>query len=165
MSTPLPRVLAGVAVAGLILAGCSTTPVQVRIAEVRPDFVRLPSVDQRRVRNGGVNEGDTPEMVYVALGSPHQIDVSADGAEVTWSYRRIYPTEAMHAGPLYRAPSIQGFGGHAARAWGGGGGGPDMPRPSAPDAGNIAPDIPLVDVTIHFRDGRADRVEIVPERT
>lgn len=163
MTTPrrfLPIVLA---VAGCLLGGgCDTAPRQVRISQAMPDFTRLPTGEQRRIKRGAIAPGDTPQMIYVALGSPHRVTVSADGSDTTWSYQDIYPTEAMHPEALYRTPSTKGLGSHAAQAWGGGFAGPGDARPRSAEMGSIAPEVPRVDVDVRFHDGRVVSFAVRP---
>lgn len=68
----------------LWLAGCSS--IDRRIAENRSEFTRLSPDVQQTIRDGHVNLGFTPLMVYMALGKPSEINTSADGKEVTWTF-------------------------------------------------------------------------------
>lgn len=71
-------------VLALLLAGCSS--IDQRIAENRNIFAGLSPETQQTIRDGHVNLGFTPLMVYMALGKPSEINTSADGKEVTWTF-------------------------------------------------------------------------------
>ncbi len=74
----------------LLLAGCST--IDSRIREKQDLFNRLDPQTQSKLRQGIVEVGDTPDMVYIALGTPderHQ-RITATGDEAVWVYRTYY---------------------------------------------------------------------------
>ena len=74
----------------LALTGCST--VHSRIKERYTTFVSLDPATQDRLRLGRVEIGDTPDMVYIALGRPTKTTdrTTSDGRESTWSYKSFY---------------------------------------------------------------------------
>jgi hypothetical protein len=49
----------------------------------------LPPTEQQRLQRGVISVGDSPEMVYIALGNPDERrDVmNADGTYTTWVYK------------------------------------------------------------------------------
>ena len=72
------------------LAGCNTFHSRARqMSEV---YDTLPASEQKRLQRGSINVGDTPEMVYIALGNPDERrDVStADGTRTTWIYKTYW---------------------------------------------------------------------------
>ncbi len=84
-----PTVLLLLAVTA-VLAGCSTTASRIR--EKPEVFAALPAEDQARLRQGTVAIGDTPDMVYIAIGTPtrRQDKQVPAGRETTWIYRSYY---------------------------------------------------------------------------
>ncbi|HTQ31857.1 MAG TPA: hypothetical protein VMI53_11670 [Opitutaceae bacterium] len=75
---------------GLALAGCST--IDSRIREKQDSFNRLDPSTQAKLRQGIVEVGYTPDMVYIALGSPderHEL-TTGKGDETTWIYKTYY---------------------------------------------------------------------------
>jgi hypothetical protein len=52
----------------------------------------LPPAEQQRLQRGLISIGDSPEMVYIALGNPDERRdvVTADGARTTWVYRTYW---------------------------------------------------------------------------
>ena len=79
---------------GLALAGCST--VDSRIKEQSAVFQGLAPDAQQRIRQGQVAVGDTPDMVYMALGSADERQTKRDAqtSEETWIYRVYYQVYA-----------------------------------------------------------------------
>jgi hypothetical protein len=74
----------------LTLAGCNT--IDSRISQKQGMFDRLDPRIQAKIRQGIVEVGYTPDMVYIALGTPderHQ-KVTAKGDETTWIYKTYY---------------------------------------------------------------------------
>ncbi|HTB81500.1 MAG TPA: hypothetical protein VK717_11505 [Opitutaceae bacterium] len=74
----------------LMLAGCNT--IDSRISQKQDVFNRLDPQTQAKIRQGIVEVGYTPDMVYIALGTPdeqHQ-KVTAKGDDTTWVYRTYY---------------------------------------------------------------------------
>jgi hypothetical protein len=83
--------MVGAAVAVLsLLAGCNTF--QSRARQMSGVYDSLPASDQQRLERGSINVGDTPEMVYIALGSPDERrDVAtADGSQNVWIYKTYW---------------------------------------------------------------------------
>lgn len=84
-----------------LLAGCSTF--NDRAKEKAAVFSRLDAATQENLRQGIVEVGYTPDMVYIALGDPDATRerVTADGKEETWIYQAL-STE-------YRGQSTVGY--------------------------------------------------------
>jgi len=83
----LRRLLLLLPLAGLLLfAGCST--VDKRIEQKSAVFAELDAATQEKLRQGIVEIGYTPDMVYIALGEPDdkREKISAAGRELTWIY-------------------------------------------------------------------------------
>jgi hypothetical protein len=96
----LPLVLAVLA-AGL-LAGCST--VESRIKEKSAVFSALDPQTQQKLRKSVVEVGYSPDMVYIALGTPDQKHgkKTAKGYEETWVYNTYYDEWAGQVLTHYR---------------------------------------------------------------
>ena len=74
----------------LALAGCNT--IDSRIREKQYVFDRLDPVTQGKLRQGIVEVGYTPDMVYIALGAPderHEI-TNTKGEQSVWVYKTYY---------------------------------------------------------------------------
>jgi len=73
-----------------LLAGCST--INSRIREKQDLFNRLGPSTQAKLRQGIVEVGYTPDMVYIALGTPDERHerVTAQGDDTVWVYKTYY---------------------------------------------------------------------------
>lgn len=72
------------------LAGCDTFSRRVeRKSEV---FYSLDEATQRRLKEGNIQVGDSPDMVYIALGVPDakRQRLNSDGRELIWIYKTYY---------------------------------------------------------------------------
>ena len=81
----------------LALAGCNT--ISDRIRQKAEVFASLPAADQERLRKGQVAVGDTPDMVYIAIGEPTRRTqkTTAQGSRSVWIFRDYYETyEGSH---------------------------------------------------------------------
>jgi outer membrane protein assembly factor BamE (lipoprotein component of BamABCDE complex) len=74
----------------LAVSGCNT--IDHRIGEKSDAFNQLDPKAQAEIRQGGVQVGYTPDMVYMALGKPDKIEGN------TWYYK-LYSEEGDR--PLY----------------------------------------------------------------
>lgn len=74
----------------LSLAGCSTF--EKRAEEKATIFAALGADAQEKLRQGIVEIGYTPDMVYIALGSPDSKSerTTVDGSDMTWIYSAYY---------------------------------------------------------------------------
>ena len=102
------------AVSASLLAGCNTFNSRAR--QMSGVYDQLPAADQQRLQRGAINVGDTPEMVYIALGNPDERrDVlTADGNHNTWIYKSYWQQYEGTAWLGYRriivpAPSGRGY--------------------------------------------------------
>lgn len=86
----------------LALAGCNTT--SSRIRQKSEVFASLPPVDQERLRQGNVAIGDSPDMVFIAIGAPdRRIErISAGAQKMEWVYRRYFESYSGSAFAGYR---------------------------------------------------------------
>jgi hypothetical protein len=86
------RILQIVLAAGalLIAAGCQT--VDDRIRQNPQVFAGLDFATQDKIRQGIIDLGFTPDMVYLALGEPDQRreSLTPDGNRLTWIYNTYY---------------------------------------------------------------------------
>ena len=89
-------------VAAMALTGCDT--IDSRIHQKSAVFASLPAADQDRLRKGTVAIGDSPDMVFIAIGAPsRRIEKqSAQGNRTVWIYRRYYETYDGDAFAGYR---------------------------------------------------------------
>src|SRR5688572_15283247 len=87
MKTKLSLLLATAAV---VLAGWNSFNSRAR--QLSAVYDQPPQTEQQRLQRGVINLGDTPEMVYIALGNPDERrDVlNADGTQTTWVYRTYW---------------------------------------------------------------------------
>lgn len=78
-----------VALAALLLASCSTSPLS-RIDAQRARYESWPLDVQEAVLNGEARKGMTPEQVVMALGKPMQVVTRSakSGEDEVWVYRK-----------------------------------------------------------------------------
>lgn len=74
----------------LTLAGCDTF--ERRSHEQANTFERLSPEERDKLKRGVIEVGNTPEMVYIALGRPDEKHEStkADGTESVWIYKTYH---------------------------------------------------------------------------
>ena len=86
----------------LCVAGCETTGgIDARIQEKSAFYAALKPCQKKYISQGVVVPGFTPDMVYLAVGSPSRVEPMKDSegnmGEI-WIYTRYYPTaDAAHA--------------------------------------------------------------------
>ena len=90
MKTRLSLMLAASAATLLLSAGCDTFNSRAR--QMSGVYDQLPASEQERLKRGAINVGDTPEMVYIALGNPDERrdTMNADGTRTTWVYKTYW---------------------------------------------------------------------------
>ena len=100
--------------AAAFLAGCDTFSHRAR--QMSGVYDQLPASEQQRLQRGAINVGDTPEMVYIALGNPDERrdTLNADGAHNTWIYKTYWQQYEGTAWLGYRrvivpAPNGRGY--------------------------------------------------------
>ena len=78
------------ALAAVGLAGCNTFSSRAR--QMSDVYDQLPATEQQRLQRGAINVGDTPEMVYIALGNPDERrdTLNTDGAHTVWVYKSYW---------------------------------------------------------------------------
>jgi hypothetical protein len=83
-------VLTLAAIAFPLLSGCNTF--RSRAKQMSGVYDQLPATEQQRLQRGAINVGDTPAMVYIALGNPDERrDVlNADGTQNVWIYKTYW---------------------------------------------------------------------------
>jgi len=71
-------------------AGCSTF--ERRSQEKAATFASLSPAEQEKLRRGVIELGNTPDMVYIALGRPDETKekTTAAGRETTWIYNSYH---------------------------------------------------------------------------
>ena len=74
----------------LLVSGCNTFNSRAR--QMSAVYDQLPASEQQRLQRGSINIGDTPEMVYIALGNADERrDVlNADGTQTLWIYKSYW---------------------------------------------------------------------------
>jgi hypothetical protein len=86
------RILAAVAAVAALgfLAGCNSFNARAR--RMSAVYDQLPPGEQQRLQRGAIAIGDSPEMVWIALGNPDERRdlTSADGTHTTWVYRTYW---------------------------------------------------------------------------
>jgi hypothetical protein len=83
-------IMAAAAAILLFSAGCNSFNSRAR--QMSGVYNSLNPSDQQRLQHGAIAVGDTPEMVYIALGNPDERrDITtADGTHTTWVYRTYW---------------------------------------------------------------------------
>lgn len=71
----------------LALGGCDTFASRAR--QKAAVYQSLPPATQQRLKQGHISIGDSPDMVYIALGRPDETreTKTAQGVRTTWIYR------------------------------------------------------------------------------
>jgi hypothetical protein len=95
----------------VVTSGCNTF--NSRAKQMSGVYDNLPASEQKRLERGSINVGDTPEMVYIALGTPDEKrDVTnADGTQNLWIYKSYWQQYEGTAWLGYRrviVPSLTG---------------------------------------------------------
>jgi hypothetical protein len=106
------RALRSVLVAVVLLAGLACSTTGSRIAEHQEAFDAWPEHVQQNLRNGVIELGYTPEMVYVALGEPsRRVDVvTGEVAAQVWTWSRRRPGVGVSLGGWNAVGSHVGIG-------------------------------------------------------
>jgi hypothetical protein len=75
---------------GIFFAGCNNF--EHRAEQKSATFNALDEATQQRLKQGNIAVGDTPDMVYIALGVPDakRQRLTSDGREVIWIYKTYY---------------------------------------------------------------------------
>jgi hypothetical protein len=93
MATAMKHRISLITLAAIVVslfAGCDTFSSRAR--QMSGVYDQLPASEQQRLQRGAINVGDTPEMVYIALGNPDERRdiMSADGTRTVWSYKSYW---------------------------------------------------------------------------
>jgi hypothetical protein len=98
---PHLALFAGLAIGlALWVTGCeSDGGVSARAQEKSSVYVTLKPWQKRLVDKGTIGQGLTPDMVYIAMGKPDQVETKEDpqGHVELWTYTHFYPNvDAIH---------------------------------------------------------------------
>jgi hypothetical protein len=103
-----------VAAIALGLVACST--VSSRIEQKADVFAKLDPATQLKIKQGIIDLGFTPDMVYIALGRPDETrEIATEGGrETVWTYNSYYDRYegTVHTGyrrSVYWDPRIKGY--------------------------------------------------------
>ena len=91
---PKNLISAGAAVVlALFLSGCETDAVAVRAQEKSAVYAALTPWQKKNLDRGSVAQGFSPDMVYIAVGSPDRVETKEfpEGPAELWTYTRYYP--------------------------------------------------------------------------
>jgi len=90
-----------------LLAGCST--IQSRIKEKAAVYAALDAATQEKIKQGRVEIGYTPDLVYMALGAPDEARerTSSHGQQLVWTYTSVYHEYVGTAEVGYRRVYVQ----------------------------------------------------------
>lgn len=98
----------------LFVTGCQT--VDDRIKEKPDVFAKLDAATQDKIKQGIIDLGFTPDMVYLALGKPDETreTISAEGRSLIWIYNTYYERyDGTHFAGYYRRvyydPAIRSY--------------------------------------------------------
>ena len=96
--------------ATLALLACSSTGSRIR--EHQDAFDRYPETVQQKLRNGVIEVGYTPEMVFIALGEPdRKVDVvTGEVAAEIWTWWKSSPGIGLSVGGWNSLGSNVGLG-------------------------------------------------------
>jgi hypothetical protein len=100
MKLPLPLLAVAIALAALLPTGCSTF--EHRAKEKAATFESLSPEAREKLKKGVIEVGNTPDMVYIALGAPDERreSTTAEGSKKTWIYNSYHDdyVGTAHAG-------------------------------------------------------------------
>jgi hypothetical protein len=90
--------LLAAAVLGLVLSGCSTF--ESRAKQRSATFESLAPAEREKLRQGVIELGNSPDMVYIALGDPDakREKATAEGRETIWTYNTYHQD---YEGPMF----------------------------------------------------------------
>lgn len=93
------------------LTGCNTF--KSRAKEKSETFAQLTPDEKHRLKKGDINVGDTPDMVYIALGNPDEKRerTERNGASSVWIYRTYIDEYAGSVWAGYRRVIVPARGG------------------------------------------------------
>jgi hypothetical protein len=162
--------LLGAACGLALLAGCqSSSTTSARVQEKAAVISTLPPEQQQKIAGGVVEVGYTADMVYVALGRPDSVAVTADGKVGIWNYENYLPSAVVSPQPFYgirphpKGPPAFRSGGSAPGAQGGAVMGDIArgPREGGPlGTGWAMPNITPVTLHILFAKGRVCQLAV-----
>ena len=113
----LPLALA----AFLVLCSCGTvSTIDSRAKEKAAAFAAAVPAEQKLMREGWVDYGFTPDMVYIALDQPDKVALTAEGGNVIWIYKNFDTRIRSFAGGVkvnvQAGSALEGQGSNAAAA-------------------------------------------------
>ena len=144
-----------------LLAGCATSTLPARIQEKSAAYAALTPEQRKNVESGTIEVGYTTDMVYLALGSPRQVQTkdTPEGKAEMWSYTNFdatgpvstlsFNSPGSRSTMMQTLPSASGRGGSPRTATSGG------PTPTLDLA-----DIPSQTLYVFFFDGKVFEIKI-----
>jgi len=148
----------------LVLSACGTmNTIEARTKEKAAVFAAATKWEQKTMREGWIDYGFTPDMVYIALDKPDKIVVTADGGNEIWIYNNFDQQNTAFGGGV--KVSVQ-----AGSALGGQGMSPtsQAARQSYQSAG-VSPDLgaanvePVSRLYVVFLHGKVNHVDLKKE--
>ena len=91
---------------GILLAGCTTSSIELRKKEMAAGFAALSPEFQALVSEGQIRRGMNADAVYIAWGRPAQVveQEDANGRTTTWIYTGGWMEETRYWYPHRRTP-------------------------------------------------------------
>ena len=156
----------------LLITGCESTGVDARIQEKSAVFATLTPEQRRYISVGAFAPGYTTDMVYMAVGKPSKIVVSADGRQTVWTYNNYYLPDAVAGMPAYLqqnnlANNASGQRMSGAREHGNATRNPtslSSTTSGVPETGLSVPDIPTDTLYVTFQEGIVTNMELESQR-
>lgn len=162
------------------LAGCETvgdTARQERLAATPGALATLAPETRARVARGGVNDGDSFEGVFLALGTPDHVETTADGGETLWIYKKFYHAITINGAPVLgpnpQLPARAALPPKLAPLTGSGmtrddyarantHNGMELAQPRQPQRSPEPPPLPFVELEILFRGRQVASITVLP---
>lgn len=144
-----------------LMAGCATSTLPARIQEKSAAYAALTPEQRKNVESGTIEVGYTTDMVYLALGTPRQVQTkdTPEGKAEMWSYTNFDST-----GPAstlsYNAPGSRSTMMQAPPSASGRGGSPRMATSGGPTPTLNLADLPSQTLYVFFFDGKVFEIKI-----
>jgi hypothetical protein len=154
------RVLATVLAAVFALSACSTmSTIEGRSKEKSATFTAAAPWQQKLMREGWIDVGFTPDMVYIALDRPDKTATADNGATEIWIYNNFAsPSRSFNGGVKVTIQAGSDHPGMGVSPTSAGARGKYLSANVSPDLG-VAPVDPISRLYVVFRQGKLVTVE------
>ena len=144
-------------------AGCETTSgPSARIQEKATVFGTLTPYQQANVQKGVIEVGDTPDMVYIALGQPSKRTTPDAADNELWTYEKYFPTAASQL--TLNNPNTRHTSGQVSSSAPRDGASLNSTARSGPEASLAIPDMESDTLFVSFAGGKVSSIQLASQR-